>query len=210
MGKTRKVVNGFLVNSTDGSYLLYVTSTPSRRCEMKGLPRFLAPIDFRITHWMARRGVVLLRAALGIVFVWFGFLKFFPGLSPVQTLAIDTINVLTFGLMPVGRSIILLASLECVIGLGLISGKFMRLTLLLLAFQMLGAASPLLIFLGEAFVAFPYAPTLEGQYIIKNLVLVSAGIVIGATVRGGRLSADADPNDVEFRKKDQKENSLTV
>ncbi|MGH3089326.1 MAG: hypothetical protein ACRDSJ_18690 [Rubrobacteraceae bacterium] len=142
-----------------------------------------------------------------MVFLWFGFLKFFPGLSPAQTLALDTMNVLTFGLLPEGLSIVLLASLECLIGLGLISGKLMRLTLLLLAFQMLGAASPLVIFPGEAFTAFPYAPTLEGQYIIKNLVLVSAGIVIGATVRGGYLSADEKhPNAGEHRE----EKSLTA
>ena len=54
----------------------------------------------------------------------------------------------------------------------------------------MGAASPLLLFPGEVFNAFPYAPTLEGQYIIKNVVLVSAGIVIGATVRGGGLTAN--------------------
>jgi uncharacterized membrane protein YphA (DoxX/SURF4 family) len=159
---------------------------------MKGLPAFLDPIDLRVTRWMARHGVVLLRVALGVVFVWFGLLKFFPGLSPAQALATDTMNVLTLGLIPEGASIVLLASLEVAIGVGLISGRFMRLTLLLLAFQMLGAASPLVIFPGEAFTAFPYAPTLEGQYIIKNLVLLAAGIVIGATVRGGHLSADPD------------------
>lgn len=159
---------------------------------MKSMHGSLDTVDSRITHWMARHGIVLLRVALGVVFIWFGFLKFFPGLSPAQTLAVDTMNVLTFGMIPEGAAIILLASLECLIGFGLVFGKFMRLTLFLLAFQMVGAASPLLIFPGEAFVAFPYAPTLEGQYIIKNLVLVSAGIVIGATVRGGHLTADAE------------------
>lgn len=175
---------------------------------MRSLPGSLDPIDFRVAHWMARHGVVFLRVALGMVFIWFGFLKFFPGLSPAQTLATDTINVLTLGLMPESVSIVLLASLECLIGLGLVSGRFMRLTLLLLAFQMIGAASPLVIFPGEAFTAFPYAPTLEGQYIIKNLVLVSAGIVIGATVRGGRLTAD--PDDAEPRESDHREKSLTT
>jgi hypothetical protein len=43
------------------------------------------------------------------------------------------------------------------------------------------------LFPGEAFLRIPYAPTLEGQYIIKNMVLISAGLVIGATVRGGRI-----------------------
>ncbi len=157
---------------------------------MRALPGPLEAVDVRITQWMARYGVVTLRVALGVVFFWFGILKFFPNLSPAQTLAVDTIDVLTFGLLPGGVSLVLLASLECAIGLGLISGKLMRPTLLLLAFQMVGAASPLLLFPGEVFTAFPYAPTLEGQYIIKNLVLFGAGIVVGATVRGGRIIAE--------------------
>lgn len=157
---------------------------------MRTLPGPLESLDVRLTRWMARYGVVTLRVALGVVFLWFGVLKFFPGLSPAQTLALETIDLLTFGLIPAGASLVLLASLECAIGLGLISGRLMRLTLLLLAFQMVGAASPLLLFPGEVFNAFPYAPTLEGQYIIKNIVLVSAGLVIGATVRGGGLTAN--------------------
>jgi uncharacterized membrane protein YphA (DoxX/SURF4 family) len=156
---------------------------------MRTLPGPLDPVDVRLTQWMARYGVVTLRVTLGIVFLWFGVLKFFPGLSPAQTLALETIDVLTLGLVPGGVSLVLLAALECAIGVGLISGRFMRITLLLLAFQMVGAASPLLLFPGEVFTQFPYAPTLEGQYIIKNLVLASAGIVIGATVRGGVLTA---------------------
>jgi uncharacterized membrane protein YphA (DoxX/SURF4 family) len=103
---------------------------------------------------------------------------------------VKTIDLLTFSLIPGSVSLVLLATLECAIGLGLVLGRPMRLTLLLLAFQMVGAASPLLLFPNEVFTAFPYAPTLEGQYIIKNAVLVSAGLVIGATVRGGGLTAD--------------------
>lgn len=156
-------------------------------CNVRTLPGPLDPIDARLTQWMARYGIVVLRVALGVVFFWFGVIKFFPGLSPAQELATRTIDILTFGLVPQEIGLALLATLECAIGLGLISGRFIRLTLLLLAFQMLGTVSPLFLFPGEAFVQFPYAPTLEGQYIIKNLVLVSAGLVIGATVRGGGL-----------------------
>jgi uncharacterized membrane protein YphA (DoxX/SURF4 family) len=162
---------------------------------MRALPGPLEAVDVRITQWMARYGVVTLRVALGVVFLWFGALKFLPNLSPAQTLAVQTIDVLTFGLVPGAVSLVLLATLECAIGLGLISGRFMRPTLLLLAFQMVGAASPLLLFPGEVFNAFPYAPTLEGQYIIKNIVLVSGGLVVGATVRGGGLTAN--PQGVE-------------
>ena len=78
---------------------------------------------------------------------------------------------------------------ECLIGIGLLSGLFMRATLFLLWLQMLGTVTPLFLFPDESFTVVPFAPTLEGQYIIKNLVLVTAGIVIGATVRGGRLVA---------------------
>jgi hypothetical protein len=63
-------------------------------------------------------------------------------------------------------------------------------TLLLLALQMVGTVMPLILFPLETFTIFPFAPTIEGQYIIKNVVLIGAGMVIGATLRGGRLTAD--------------------
>jgi uncharacterized membrane protein YphA (DoxX/SURF4 family) len=139
---------------------------------------------------MAKTGIVLLRISLGVIFFWFGFLKFFPGLSPAADLATRTIEIITFGLIPPDVALILLAIWECVIGLGMITGKYMRLTLLLLFGQMAGTLTPLLFFPAETFLVFPIAPTMEGQYIIKNIALVSAGIVIGATVRGGRLESE--------------------
>jgi uncharacterized membrane protein YphA (DoxX/SURF4 family) len=157
---------------------------------MQNLVSFYQRTDIQITNWMARYGVVLLRITLGIVFFWFGVLKFFPGQSPAEDLAVRTISKLSFDLIPGNVSILILATWECLIGLGLISGRFLRATLLLLFLQMIGAATPLVLFPQETFTAIPYAPTLEGQYIIKNLVLVSAGLVIGATVRGGKVIAD--------------------
>lgn len=148
--------------------------------------------DIELTRWMARYGVVALRVSLGVVFFWFGVLKFFPGLSPAQDLAARTIEMLTFGFLPASVSVPGLAAWECLIGLGLITGQFMRATLLLLFAQMLGTVTPLFFFPAETFTRFPYAPTLEGQYIIKNIVLVTAAIVIGATVRGGNLVADPE------------------
>lgn len=147
-------------------------------------------VDVYVTNWMARFGIVLLRVSLGVVFLWFGALKFFPGLSPAQDLATRTIGLLTFGLIPAQVSILALAAWECLIGIGLITGIFMRATLLLLFLQMIGTITPILFFPQEVFSRIPYAPTLEGQYIIKNMVLISAGLVIGATVRGGAVIAD--------------------
>lgn len=153
------------------------------------LPPALEPLDVRITRWMARHGITLTRIALGIVFLWFGIIKFVPSWSPAAELATRTIERLTLGLMPAAVSLPLLAAWETLIGIGLLTGRYLRTTLFLLFAQMPGTLTPLVLFPAETFRAFPYAPTLEGQYIIKNLVLIGAAIVVGATVRGGQLQA---------------------
>jgi uncharacterized membrane protein YphA (DoxX/SURF4 family) len=151
------------------------------------LQKTLDQLDLTIVRLLARHSLPFLRFGMGVIFLWFGALKFFPGLSPATDLAVRTIDVLSLGLIPAGASIFLLATLETAIGLGFLTGKHMRLTLFLLLFQMAGTLTPLAFFPGEAFTQFPYAPSLEGQYIIKNLVLIGAGLVIGATVRGGQI-----------------------
>ncbi|MFN3706438.1 MAG: DoxX family membrane protein [Thermoflexales bacterium] len=153
----------------------------------------LDQLDARITRWMARYGVTLLRVGLGVVFLWFGALKFVPNLSPAQDLAARTIHTITLGLLSAELSVIVLAVWECAIGLGMITGRLLRLTILLLLLQMLGTLTPLFLFPSETWQIPPFSPTLEGQYIIKNIVLVSAALVIGATVRGGYVLAE--PND---------------
>ncbi len=152
--------------------------------------RWFDRLDRRVTAWMARNGVSLLRISLGIVYTWFGVLKFFPGLSPAADLATRTIEKLTFGIIPADAALLLLAAWETLIGLGLLSGVWLRATLFLLFAQMLGTLTPVLFFPNEVFNAIPYAPTLEGQYIIKNLVIISAAIVIGATARGGKMVSE--------------------
>ena len=151
-------------------------------------------IDRRITSWMADHGLLLLRLALGIVFLWFGGLKLFPGASPAEVLAGRTIETLSGGLVPRATALPVLAVWEVAIGIGLLIGRGMRVTLLLLFVQMLGTITPLFLFPNETFTTFPLAPTLEGQYIIKNVVLVAAAIVLGATVRGGELTAEPLPS----------------
>ena len=151
-------------------------------------PSWFDRLDRRITEAMAAHGLTLLRLALGIVFFWFGVLKLFPGVSPAETLAGRTIEALTFGLVPQAVALSVLALWEVAIGLGLFIGRWMRVVLALLFVQMLGTITPLFLFPAETFTVFPFVPTLEGQYIIKNVVIVSAAIVLGATVRGGELS----------------------
>lgn len=147
--------------------------------------RYLGPVDQAITRWMARAGIPVLRIGMGVVFFWFGILKLFPGLSPAEELVRSTIYF-----VPPEVFIPVLALWEALIGLGLITGRFMRLTLLLLFLQMPGTALPLVLLPEVVWTAFPYGLTLEGQYIVKNLALIGGGIVLGGTVRGGRVVAE--------------------
>jgi len=73
------------------------------------------------------------------------------------------------------------------IGVGLLTGRYLRLTLLLLFAQMVGTALPLVVLPEVVWTVFPFGLTLEGQYIIKNMVIIGSAIVLGGTVRGGRL-----------------------
>jgi uncharacterized membrane protein YphA (DoxX/SURF4 family) len=159
------------------------------------LPEPLDAFDQRLAAWMAKNGVTLLRVSLGVVFLWFGALKFFPSMSPAEDLATKTISALTLGAVQPAVSLPVLATWECLIGVGLLTGVATRATLLLLWTQMAGTLTPLVLFPSESFTRVPYAPTLEGQDIVKNLVLVSAGVVVGATVRGGRLVATPSATD---------------
>ncbi len=151
---------------------------------------------------MADHAVTFTRVALGVIFLWFGFLKFFPGLSSEEPIATRTMRAISFGLLEPSVSRPLLAAWECAIGVGLLMNKALRFTLLLLFVQMLGTLMPLVIFPAETFKIFPIVPTLQGQFILKNLVIISAAIFIGATVRGGRMVADPGAAHVAKRMED--------
>ncbi len=152
----------------------------------------LERMDERIAEWMAHYSVVVARVALGVIFLWFGVLKFFPGLSDAAPLAGRTMSALTLGFVPPQVAVPILAVWECAIGLGFLTGLFMRATILLLVLQLPGTFVPLVLFPAETWKQWPYAPTLEGHYIIKNLVIIAAGLLVGATVRGGRIIADPE------------------
>jgi uncharacterized membrane protein YkgB len=131
---------------------------------------------------MARYGLLMMRLGLGTIFLWFGVLKFFPGLSPAENLVRNTVYFIDPDVF-----IPILAAWESMIGIGLLTGRFMRMTLLLLFLQMPGTALPLIFLPDVVWSKFPYGLTLEGQYIIKNLVLIGSALVLGGTVRGGEL-----------------------
>jgi uncharacterized membrane protein YkgB len=143
-------------------------------------------VDQRITRWMARYSLGILRTGLGVIFIWFGALKLVPGLSPAEELVRNTIYFLNPDFfLPI------LAIWEVLIGagflVGLFTNKLQRLTILLLFLQMPGTALPLVLLPEVCWTSFPFGLTLEGQYIIKNLAIIGSALVLGATVRGGRL-----------------------
>ena len=142
------------------------------------VPPRLRPIDQRLIAWMARHGVPLLRVTIGLVFVWFGALKLFPGASPAANLMVST-----YPFLPPRLFLSVVGCWEIAIGVGYLSGRFLRVTVALMYLQMLGAMSPIVLNPGAVFEQAPFVLTLEGQYIVKNLVLLAAAIVIGAKVR---------------------------
>lgn len=117
----------------------------------------------------------LLRIALGIVFFHFGFLKFFPDLSPAEMLSTQTIIRLTGGAMAASTALWWLAILECAIGIGFLLNIGLRFVSLLFLLHMIGTFMPLFVLPELAFKIAPFAPTLEGQYVLKNIVFVAAG-----------------------------------
>jgi uncharacterized membrane protein YkgB len=135
-----------------------------------------------VAHWLEHNSVDLLRVSLGLIFCWFGGLKFFPGVCSAENIAGRTLEALSFGIMTPEWSVPLLAVWECLIEVGLVTGRYLRGALLMLFMQMMGTFTPLAIFPEEMF-REPFVPTLEAQYILKNVVLVSAALVIGVRDR---------------------------
>jgi uncharacterized membrane protein YkgB len=133
--------------------------------------------EIAISSWMERHGYRLLRIAIGIVFIWFGILK--PlGLSPAEAFVAKAT-----AWIPIPGFLYILAVWEISIGVCFLFKRLMRWGVVLLFLHMPGTMLPLVTLPRETFVHFPFALTLEGQYIIKNLVLIAAGIVLGGKIR---------------------------
>lgn len=146
-------------------------------------------LDRQVLSFLKRSAIPLLRISLGIVFVWFGILKV-VGETPVTELVANTVYWLDPDwFVPV------LGAFEIVVGLGLLLGRGLRAVLALFALQMVGT---FLVLVVQPDVAFkdsnPLLLTTEGEFVIKNLVLLSAGLTIGSRLRA--LPAWSDATDV--------------
>lgn len=142
-------------------------------------------LDQLVVHWMAKYGIRLLRLSLGAIYLWFGVLKLIPGLSPVRELVSQSMAFLP---IPMSVFIPILAAWEMLIGLGFITGKFTRITVILMLAQMVGTFIPVISIPEMVFTRFPFGLTMEGEFIAKNFILISSALIIGATARGGGLS----------------------
>ncbi len=121
---------------------------------------------------MNRYSIILMQISLATVYIWFGALKVF-GMSPAGELVEQT----AYWFKP-EIFVPLLGICEISIGLGLLIKRCIPYTIILLLMHMLVTLFPIFILKKVCFEAFPYCPTLVGQYIIKNLVLISGALVI--------------------------------
>ncbi|MDJ0646765.1 MAG: doxx family protein [Flavobacteriaceae bacterium] len=112
--------------------------------------------------------------SIGVVYLWFGLLKFFPALSPAEELAKNTINQLTFGYIPIDISYFMLAVWETAVGALLLFGLYKRTAIILALVHMFFTFMPLVLFPDVSFADSPFSFTIVGQYIIKNIIIVSA------------------------------------
>lgn len=163
-----------------------------------------------ITHHSKNTSQVnLLRFSISAVYIWFGALKFFPELSPADQIAKQTIHYLTMGLLPDATAIILLAIIECSLGLLLIFKKMMRFTIWGVLIHLVLTFSPFLLFPADTFQFAPYGFTLLGQYIFKNIILISAAWMIWQSERrpspvAGERQSGQKPEPASFSKKSSK------
>ena len=141
------------------------------------IKNIIKKIDKLISRYMFIYGIIFLRFSIGLIFVWFGILKPF-GISPAQELVTNTVywfdDKVSF--------VKFLGWWEVAIGITMCIKPLIRISIFLLFLQMPGTFLPLVLLPEICFTNFPFGLTLEGQYIIKNLIIISAGLVIGGTV----------------------------
>jgi uncharacterized membrane protein YphA (DoxX/SURF4 family) len=126
------------------------------------------------------RWLIALRVSIGIIYLWFGVLKFFSGVSPAEELAKQTIHLLTFKMIGPEISLLILAIWESTVGILLIAGIYTTITIRIVLIHMFCTFAPLFLLPGLSFTSAPLSLTLVGQYIIKNIVIICALFVVDA------------------------------
>ena len=144
-------------------------------------------VDRAVVGFLSTYGITLLRIAIGIVYIWFGALKVVDR-SPVEELVQDVV-FFTDGAWVVYA----MGAWEIIIGLGLIFPVALRLVLAMLVVQLAGTMLTFVVEPGQSFQdGNPLLLTETGEFVLKNLVLITAGLVIGSTVRARNRPIERD------------------
>lgn len=143
------------------------------------------PLDYRINEslifrvdelllsLLRRWSITTLRLALGLVFFWFGALKIFAS-SPVASLIQET-----YSFMPIHAFVLVLGVWEMLIGVGIILKRALRSVLILAGVHLLGTFTAIWFKPSVFFVqGVPFCLTVDGEFVMKNLVLITAALVI--------------------------------
>ncbi len=140
----------------------------------------LDSLDLKIARWMHRTGHRFDRLLIGALFIWFGSLKM-AGLPSATSIIAKTVY---FGDPTV--TVPILGAWEAAIGICLIHRPFLRAALLLLFIRLPGTLLALILKFDVCFDGAIWAPTIQGQYLIKDFVLIGTAMIIGGTVRDER------------------------
>jgi uncharacterized membrane protein YkgB len=138
---------------------------------------------FQFSSKMEKHSINLMRIALSLVYIWFGALKI-VGMSPAGELVKETVYWFKPEIF-----IPILGICEVFIGLGLLIRKWVPFAVILLLLHMIATFFPIVILNSNCFDAFPYCPTLVGQYIIKNVVLASGALVIAGNYKSNKVES---------------------
>lgn len=145
-----------------------------------GVARAEAALKVSLQKW----SIPAARVSLGAIFFIFGFLKFFPGVSPAEGLVQRTFDKLTFGLVGPTAAMVITAVVEVAAGAMLmLGGRLTRPGLVVFAAAEVGILSSFVLLFDEMFT--PTGPSLAGQYVLKNLVLIAAAVVVASRALHG-------------------------
>lgn len=139
-------------------------------------------IERKISLYLKKRSIFILRYALGIIYFWYGLLKVL-GISPAEALVIRSTEWLKTPYF-----LGFLGLWEIAIGFFLFFRRTQRIGLWLLFLQLPGTFLPIFFMPDQIFTHFPYGLTVEGQYVFKNFILVAAALVLVGALHNGNPS----------------------
>ena len=120
----------------------------------------------------------ILAISIGLVYLWFGALKFFPAQSPAEGLAMNTADVITMKLIPASLSLLIIAIWEVLIGILLLLNIYRKPVITAAIIHLLFTLTPLFLFPEISFSGSTFSFTLLGQYIFKNVIIIAALITL--------------------------------